>query len=354
MKLEKRIAIIGYGGMGGWHINTLNSLTDIYEIAGVYDINPARLEVAHNNRLNVYNTLEELLNDNTIDVVTVATPNNFHKPLSIACLKAGKNVVCEKPVMMNSKDLEEVIATAKECNKVFTVHQNRRFDADFVTIKEIINTDLIGYPYMIESRVQGSRRVLCEWRGVKEAGGGMILDWGVHLIDQFLYLIDSPVVEVMCHAYYLMPGVEVDDSFKAVLRFENGISALVEVDTNCFIPLPRWHLQCFDGTAVINDWGLNGHIIKLSNEDEMAWEESIVYTEAGPTRTMAPRPRETVEELPLPQIKTDILDYYRTVAKAIDGLCEPPVTFEQMTRVMKVVDACFEAAEKGCSVKTRI
>ena len=269
-------------------------------------------------------------------------------------MEAGENVEVEKQVAMNAPELTEVIAVSRRCGKEFTVRQVRRWGADFVTIKEIVKSDVLGKPYVIGSRVRGSRRVLCGWRGYAENGGGMLLDWGVHLIDQLLWLVDSPVTEVYCQMFALMPGVEVDDNMKLLLRFENGLSALVEVSTNCFILQPRWHMSCEMGTAVIDDWAVNGKMVRLTNEDEMAWEESIVYTEAGPTRTMAPRPPETTETMPLPAIQTDLRNYYRNVVAAIRegaGLIVKP---EESLRVMKVVDACFESQRIGGSVSCRI
>ena len=340
--------------MGEWHYHQITDQIPEIQLKGVYDIRPERMEQLRAAGIPTIDSLDQILTDPSIELVTIATPNNFHAPLAIACLEAGKNVVCEKPVTMNAKELADVIATAKRCNKVFTVHQNRRWDADFVTIKEIIASNVIGKPYMIESRVQGSRRVLCGWRGYEENGGGMLLDWGVHLIDQLLWLIDSPVTQVYCQMFALMPGVVVDDNMKLLMRFENGLSALVEVATNCFILQPRWHMSCETGTAVINDWAVNGHMVRLTNEDEMAWEESIVYTEAGPTRTMAPRPPETTERLDLPAIQTDWRDFYRNVVAAIREGTELIVKPSEAMRVMQVVDACFESHRTGASVSCRI
>ena len=347
-------AIIGCGGMGEWHVHQITDRIPEIHLKGVYDIRPERMEQLKQAGIPTMDSLEAILKDPEIELVTIATPNNFHAPLAIACMEAGKNVVCEKPVTMNAKELEEVIAVSKRCGKVFTVHQNRRWDADFVTVKEVMNSNVLGKPYMFESRVLGSRRVLCGWRGYAENGGGMLLDWGVHLIDQLLWLIDSPVTEVYCQLFALMPGVEVDDNMKLILRFENGMSALVEVSTNCFILQPRWHVSCENGTAVIDDWAVHGKMVRLSNEDEMAWEESIVYTEAGPTRTMAPRPPETTETMDLPAIKTDLREYYRNVVAAIRQGDELIVKPEEALRVMKVVDACFESQRIGGSVSRRI
>ena len=348
-------AIVGCGGMGEWHTHfQQDRLADDLRLKGVYDIRPERMEQLQQAGIPTIDSLEAILNDPEIELVTVATPNNFHASLAIRCMEAGKNVVSEKPVTMNAAELEEVIAVSRRTGKVFTVHQNRRWDADFVTVKAIAESGVLGKPYMIESRVQGSRRVLCGWRGYPENGGGMLLDWGVHLIDQLMYLVDSPVTQVYCQMFALMPGVTVDDNLKLLLRFENGLSALVEVATNCFILQPRWHVSCEMGTAVIDDWAVNGRMVRLTNEDEMAWEESIVYTEAGPTRTMAPRPPETTETLPLPAVQTDLRDFYRNVKAAIREGAELKVKPEEALRVMKVIDACFESARTGKSISCRL
>lgn len=345
------IGIIGYGGMGGWHAERIRSMPD-FRLAGVYDINPKKIEQAAEKGIAGYATLEQMLNDSTIQTVILAVPNNFHKELSIAAMHAGKNVICEKPVMMSSSDLEDVIEVSKETGKLFSVHQNRRWDKDFLTIKKVIEGGTIGEPFYIESRVQGSKGVPGDWRCVKEAGGGMLLDWGVHLIDQIMWLVKSPVTEVYAHMLSVK-FKDVDDNFKLLLRFENGLSALVEVDTYTFINLPRWHISGDSGTLQIDDFSCAGKIVR-ANTIEMKWDEGIVYTAAGPTRTMAPRPQESLEELALPEIECDARDYYRNFRDADINGAELAVKPEQALRVMRVIDAAFESAEKKQSITVHV
>ncbi|MEG1407768.1 MAG: Gfo/Idh/MocA family oxidoreductase [Ruthenibacterium sp.] len=237
-----QMAIIGYGGMGSWHHKKLAKGFEKIKVTGIYDICAESREKAAENGLYVYETAEALLADSAIDLVLVATPNNFHKPYVIAALEAGKNVICEKPVAMNAAELEEMIAAAQRTGKLFSIHQNRRWDTDYCMVREILSKNLIGTPYFIESRVLGSRRAMHGWRSYKVNGGGMLLDWGVHLIDQALWLVDSPVVSVDANLQSIFSG-EVDDSIKIVLRFENGISYCMEMSTNCLVPQPRWHIS---------------------------------------------------------------------------------------------------------------
>lgn len=342
-----KAAIIGFGGMGSFHARQIKQINSI-EVTGVYDIDPKKVQEAAGKGYKGYSTLEECLSDST-ELVIIATPNNFHKEISIKALRAGKHVICEKPVMMNALELEEVLEVSKQENKIFTVHQNRRWDRDFRIVKEALDKKLIGKPFYIESRVQGSRGIPGDWRCVREAGGGMLLDWGVHLLDQLLWLVESPVTEVYAHLLSVK-FEDVDDNFKVLLKFKNGLSALIEVDTYTFIPLPRWHISTDSGTLVINDWECGGKILK-ANLVEFKWEEGIVHTSAGPTKTMAPRPVETIDELPLPQMEPDCKDYYDNVAKAVKGEEELIVTPAQAMRVMRIIDAIFESAERGECIK---
>ena len=349
-----QMAIIGFGGMGGWHAENIRTRLPELKVKGTYDVREEPREKARAQGLQVYGSLEEVLADPDISLVTVATPNNFHKGIVIQALRAGKNVVCEKPVTVCSADLEEMIAVAKETGKLFSIHQNRRWDKDYRTVKKVLEDGTIGAPYFIESRVDGSRAGSMQgWRGHKLNGGGMLLDWGVHLIDQVMDMIDSPVVEVGAHLQSVFSN-EVDDNIKVFLRFENKTSALLEMTTNCFISRPRWHVSCVNGTMLVQDWAANGRIVQLYSEKVLEWADDIVYTEAGPTRTMAPRPPETTRELPLPAVETDWADYYRNILGVMNGTAELIVRPAQALRVMKVIDAAFAAQEQGRSIACHI
>ena len=358
--MNKNLAIIGYGGMGGWHQKCISQHIPQISIAGVYDVRAEAAEKAVEAGLHVYGSIEEVLADPAIDIILITTPNDVHKSIVIAALKAGKHVICEKPVTMNTAELEEIAPVVKASGKLFSIHHNRRWDKDFVTVKKILADNTIGRPYYIETRVQGARRNMHGWRGYAVNGGGMVLDWGIHLLDQLLFLIDSPVVSVDSHLLQVFSS-EVEDNFKSFLRFENGISALVEISTNCFIAQPRWHISCESGTAVIENFSCDGKIIKLIDDEQMSWADEIVYTAAGPTRTMAPRPQHTIETLPLPQITegfgeyhTQTSPYYENIVKVFEGKEQPVVTIEQAMRVMKLVDLIFKCAEQGHGEKCRI
>lgn len=343
-------ALVGYGGMGHWHVKQLQTLEGI-KISGIYDVANDRALEAEQNGLHAYESLEAMLADERIELVTVATPNDTHREIAMRAMAAGKHVICEKPVTLSSPDLQAMIDASRKHGRIFSVHQNRRWDVDFLAVNQILSENTLGKVFSIESRVHGSRGVPGGWRNTKAQGGGMILDWGVHLLDQLLQLISEPVVSTFCTVSHVTND-EVDDGFKAIISFGSGLTAHIEVGTSNFINLPRWYVQGENGTAVINDWAMSGEIVKVSD-----WEKRDavpVVTASGVTKTMAPRTEETIVRYPLPLVVSDVRNYYRNIIKAVHGEEKQLVTLSQMMRVMKLMEACFQSAEANCVVHTRI
>jgi len=338
-----KLAIVGYGGMGSWHAEKLKTIPDYIEIAGIYDILENRRDVAVTNGLKAYATFEELLADKSVNLVTIAVPNDMHEPLAVALMDSGKNVISEKPVTLNSELLESMIAASKRNNVLFTVHQNRRWDEDFLVASKIVNENMLSNAYNIESRVQGSHGIPTDWRNMKVHGGGMVLDWGVHLIDQLLMMKDGKkVTNIYAELSYVI-NEEVDDGIRVIMTFEDNFKALIEVGTSNFITLPRWYINGENGTAIIENWGLDGKITMVSN-----WEKRDpvpVNTAAGLTKTMAPRSADTIEEFPLPRIESDVRDFYRNIVESIEGKATQLITHDQVRRSMKVMEAIFRSAE---------
>lgn len=334
------LAIIGLGGMGNWHRESICDI-DGLEVCGSFDISEARQKFAKKNGITPYNSLDELLADDKVDIVLVSTPNDIHKEISIKAMRAGKNVVCEKPVTLNSIDLKAMIDVSVETGKLFVVHQNRRWDEDFLMVKKIYEEDVLGDIFRIESRVLGSRGIPGDWRKEKEHGGGMVLDWGVHLLDQALMMIDEKVKKVYGKTTNITTDV-VDDGFFVDLTFESGLVFHVEVGTNNFIDLPRWYVLGINGTAVV-EWDLSGKILK--SKDSCLTEAIPIKTAAGLTKTMAPRNEESIIEEKLTIVKADVKDFYRNVMATIGGKEEILVKNHQVARVMRLMEAIFKSSE---------
>ncbi len=353
--MKHTLAFVGFGGMAMHHFNNLSHFEDIINFKGVYDINPDRMALAKSKNLYTYKDYDEILEDPEVEIVLVATPNDIHKDLSIKALRAGKHVLCEKPVTMNSDELLEIMAVAKETGKIFTIDQNRRVNKDFVLVKRQIEAGLLGDVYVIESRTEGSRGVPKGWRRIKAEGGGMMLDWGVHLIDQILYMFpEAKVTNVFCKMYTIFPAdSDVDDNFRLTFTLSNGVTAHIEVSTNNFIHHPRWYVLGTEGTLEIPDWDCNGKIIKCKDR-QGEWGADINKNKVGPSKTMAPRSEDSIETIPL-SAPEDVIDnvsetFYQMV-DAIEGKATLTITAEQALRVMKVMEAAFKSAETGDAIK---
>ena len=341
---KKRVAVIGYGGMGGWHTKYLLK-SDVAELAGIWDIKEDRRALAAEREIFVYDSFEAVLADPTVDIVTLAVPNELHRPLAVAAMEAGKNVISEKPVTLSSGDLGEMIAASRRTGKLFTTHQNRRWDCDYLMMKQVYASGELGEVFGIESRVQGSRGIPGDWRGKKEHGGGMILDWGVHLIDQMLGIVyDRKIEKVYCRCDHVT-NYEVDDGFKLDLYFERDLTARIEVGTSHFISLPRFYMTGENGSAIVKNWTDDCHIVACKNWDEK--DVIPVVTAAGLTKTMAPRDKESIEESSIARPESDVHDFYRNVCLAVDGKAEQIVTHAQLMRVMKIMEAAFRSDELG-------
>ena len=349
--MKKNLVVVGYGGQGGWHADhALKS--DVVTLRGIYDIKQERIDLAKSKGINTYDSFEAVLADNEIDIVVCATPNDVHKDIVIRALESGKNVVCEKPVALSVEDFDDMCAAAKKAGKLFTVHQNRRWDVDFLAIKSIIASGEIGDTINIESRVHGSRGIPSDWRCHKPYGGGMILDWGVHLIDQMLQLIPNEKIVRIYNENTNITTDEVDDGFHLMMTFESGKRATVEVGTYNFIYMPRFYMQCKNGSAFIEDWQKNCKVAKLK-----AWNEKEVVpvqTAAGITKTMAPRDEITLDSYEIERPQSDVHNFYRNLVKAIDGVEPQLIKLEEVRRVLLVMEGCFKSAELHQALEVNI
>ena len=345
---KMKVAVVGYGGMGGWHTEKLLK-SDVAELAGTYDIRRERNELAESRGIHAYGSLRELLQDSEVELVTVAVPNDAHEDVVVKALNAGKNVICEKPVALSLESLNRMIEAAEKNHVHFSTHQNRRWDVDYLAMKQVHDSGELGKVINIESRIHGSRGIPSDWRGEKVHGGGMLYDWGIHLIDQMLMIFGFENVEsVYCICDHIT-NQEVDDGFRLDLNFKNGQRATVEVGTYNFIAMPRFYMRAEKGSALITDWREEAQVVKCTH-----WHESEVLpveTAAGLTKTMAPRDGITTDTYRVPKPQSDVHDYYRNFIATIRGEATQCVTYDQMRTDLRVILAAFESAKEGKIVK---
>ena len=347
-----KIGIIGFGYMGHFHYEKAGHFDDV-KVVAAFDVNADNLAEAKELGMTTYDNLDEFLKEE-MDLVVVATPNQWHAPYSIAAMKAGKNVLCEKPVTMSVAEIEDIINVSKETGKFFTVHQQRRFDKDYRALCEVIRSGEIGNVTTIESKVLGERGVCFGWRGDPESGGGMLYDWGVHLIDQMLQLYpDEKVVSIYARIMSILTPA-VDDSFEINMMFSNGVCAKVTVTTFALEKLPRWYVFGDRGTMRIeNIMSTEGRARRIKG-DVSGFDSVVGKKNLGPSRTMAPLKPEFIEEIEIPDLPDMTMEYWTNLVDAINGKAELHVKPEQILRQMKIVESSFESAEKNEVIKGEI
>jgi scyllo-inositol 2-dehydrogenase (NADP+) len=258
-----RVAIIGYGLAGSVFHAPLISSTSGMQVAAIVTSNPERQEHARHDfpsAVILPNVEDIWRNPSHYDLVVVATPNRLHVPLGIAALDAGLPVVIDKPMAASVADAEQLIATSEQTGKLLTVFQNRRWDNDFLTIRQLLDADLdlLGPITRFESRFERYRAAPRPgvWRefAASEEAGGLLYDLGSHLIDQALVLFGMPT-RVYAEVERRRPGAQVDDDTFVALHFANGVHAHLWMSAVTRIPGPRMRISGLRGTY--EKWGLD-------------------------------------------------------------------------------------------------
>ncbi len=348
-----RAGIIGFGYMGQFHYEKMKNFPERIKPIAVYDIAECRREEAAKLGMHVHDNLEDFLKDE-INFVIIATPNQWHAAYAVEAMRAGMDVMTEKPVTMTVKEMQDIIACEKETGRLFTVHHQRRHDTDFQVVSDIIRSGKIGKITTLESRVFGERGVCFGWRGDPEYGGGMLYDWGVHLIDQILKLFQGRKVR---HVYARLLSIltpAVDDYFELEMEFDERVCARMIVTTFALEKLPRWFVFGDRGTLRLEDFSGTAGSARKIRSGVGGYESVLGKEHLGPSRTMAPLLPEYMEEILLPEPKDESLVFWTNLLDALENGRQPEVTSSEMLRVMKIVEAGFLSSSEKRVIQTDV
>lgn len=175
----------------------------------------------HYPSIKVVRTVEEVFQDSSIELVIVNTPNETHFPFAMKALEAGKHVVVEKPFTVTVKEADELINLSKKKNKILTAFQNRRWDGDFLTLKKVIEENMVGTIVEFEAHYDRFRNYIepNTWKEEEGIGKGILYNLGSHMLDQVLDLFGMPD-EVDARVGTQRPGGKVDDFYDIRIQYK--------------------------------------------------------------------------------------------------------------------------------------
>ena len=206
------------------------------EIAAICDCNEDNLRFA-GERYSIpsdkwHTDYMDIVNDDSIDIVTVAVPDQLHKKMSCDLLRSGKNVLCEKPLALTRRDISDIIKAADESSSKFMVGQICRFTPAFEEAKKIIDSGTIGEVYFAESEYAHDYMDLVDtWRSDPDRHG--VIGGGCHAVDLLRWLVGDPEEVFAYGMHKLLPSVEYDDATIAVMKFGDNKAGKVFVSTGC-------------------------------------------------------------------------------------------------------------------------
>lgn len=333
------VGIIGFGRIGAEHAAWLAKAEGIHAVA-VADATPARQDLARQRSLRVYTTVEQLLEDREVGVILVATPTAMHFEHTMIALSAGKHVLVEKPMALDLEQSRQMVNEAAARGLVLSVFQNRRWDLDYLTVRQAVQSGVFGKLINVESRLgqwsscvgPAAREYRPNWRNEAAFGGGGLYDWGSHFVDQLWRLIwPAKPARVFAQLRGNVWTKDCDDFARVCIDFDNGVAGLVEINTTTTRPLPRWHL---DGTTGSAD---SPHSPEFSLE---TWAE-IDFTPApgGPARRL--------------QLAADALsevNIWERFAAAVMGKSPPAVDARSALGTMALLDAARQSSREGRTV----
>jgi len=328
-----RVGIVGLGSMGIWHAERARQLPG-FTLHSVCDITPAQRHVAERDYgCPAYADLEQFLADDRLDLVVVATPTHAHERPVARALAAGKHVLCEKPLARTEPEARRMFAAARRAGRTLMAFQNRRGDSDFLTVRKAVRSGVLGQLQDLRlirwcwsdiMRTFGVKSYRPGWRTEAAYGGGTLLDFGAHYLDQLLQLLDSPVETVFGDLRGRRWTRDADDQFLAILRTTDGIVAQVEYSQNAHVPVQV-------------EWVINGSDAGFRYEEK----QSYLYLRDGRRREKVRRIRNARE---------DWSTLYVNMRAVIERKAEPAIQPCETLRLMRVLDAIRRSARTGRAV----
>ena len=248
------VGLIGYGAIAQAHAAAI-AATPGLSLAGVCDLSDERRKLAASEwSVRTHARAEEMFEDPDVGLVVVGTPPSVHFDSVMAALRAGKHVVCEKPFAIRVEEVDRMIDAAAAGNRVLTVYQSRRWDPDYLALRDVVQSGRIGNAFYMESFIGGYDHPCDFWHSDEAISGGMIYDWGSHYFDWILQLMPDSVRSISANAHKLVwHDVTNSDQVRVDLTFAGGAQATFLQSDIASVRKPKWYVLGTRG-AVVGEW----------------------------------------------------------------------------------------------------
>ena len=330
-----RTAILGYGRSGStMHAGAIEKNAP-FEMVAVCDIDPERQQQAKDRfGCTIYEDHREMLQNEQLDLVSVITRSDQHCQMACNCLEAGVNVLVTKPWAVNEAEARRMIAAAEASGKLLLPWLPARWGCDLRRLQQLIADDTIGNVFLVR-RAVCSFGTRCDWQTESRYGGGYLLNWGPHIVDPPIVLVNSPVRSVYSRMKQTINPGDTEDLFFALMNLDNGTVVQAEY-TIAVEDLPKWFVQGDRGTIVVRD------------------REITIYKTA-PTRpgdptqytTMKSGGDEVIHETLDGSVYGDEVEIYAEIAQALLGDKQFPVAPADALGLSRVLDAIRASGEQN-------
>lgn len=243
--------IIGAGMIAEYHGKSMAELPNV-RLVGFYDTNyAAAVRRAKEFNCKAYSSLEAFLASPEIAAVTIATPSGMHGSVALPAARAGKHILCEKPLEITLEKVDEIIRACEENHVLLSPVFQSRFTRPVQLVREAMRSGRFGRMVLASAQMRWFRNATyysgSNWRGTWEMdGGGALMNQAIHMIDLLLYINGAPE-EVFAFSGTLTHSIEVEDNLCATVKYRNGSFGTIEVSTSCAPGFPR-RLE-FSGSA---------------------------------------------------------------------------------------------------------
>lgn len=338
-------ALIGFGYAGQVFHAPLIAATPGLHLSAIVSGNPDKV-LAHWPEAAVAGDVESVVADPGIDLIVLATPNDTHAELCRRALHAGKHVVVDKPFTVDQQDARDLMLLAGQTGKLLSVFHNRRWDADFLALSDLIRSGGLGRVTQFESHFDRFRPMPRDrWRERAEVpGAGLWYDLGPHILDQALCLFGRPA-SLLADIGVQRPGGGAPDYFHVLLNYDDGLRVILH------------------GSMLTPDNGLRfavhgdgGSFVKhgLDSQEDMLKAGKAPGCEGWGCDTLPGRltrvTNDCIQSETLTGPPGDYRRYYAAIRDAILGRDENPVTAAQAVAVMELIQAGIESARGGCKI----